>query len=348
MFSPIPLGPDDPAARFDSHALAQRLDGVLETDRAFHDLPDKFGLLVDTGAALPLAGCTADIAVRADGAGATVALAGGDRLLPLPESAVDEAVCRLLTAFLSWTKGQEEAAALRPAGSAPKRMTAMVAACGAGGVFDAAGLRGGLRRTAGPDPAAERPRPGFGPVANAAQGYFAIAAPFGCFEAGDLADLADLSRRHADGTIRVTPWKSVVLWGVSPSGAAGILDLASEKGLLAEPDDPRGRIVACVGRPRCARGHADSRADAARFSSALPRVGLLHVSGCAKGCAHPAPAAATLVAGPGGYDLVRNGRAGDAPELRNLTRGAATRALAAPNPAVSEPPVGETVGDAAG
>lgn len=353
-----PLGPDDPAARFDSHALARRLSAILETDPALRDLPGKFGLLVDAGVALPLAGCTADIMVRSGGEGATIALAGGDRLLALPESAVEEAVCCLLAAFLSWTNGQGEAAALRPAGPSSKRMKAMVAGCGAGSVFDAAGLHGELRRTAGPEPAVERPRPGFVPVADAAQGYFAIAAPFGCFEAGDLAVLAGLSQRYADGTIRVTPWKSVILWDVSPSGAVDILNLASERGLIAEPDDPRGRIVACAGRPRCAHGHADSRADAAGFAAALPRADLLHVSGCAKGCAHPAPAAATLVAGPGGYDLVRNGRAGDAPEFTNLTREAAVQVLTAPNsaapnlaasnPAVSEPPVREPVANGAG
>ena len=340
-----PLGPDDAAARFDSHALARRLSAVLETDPAFHDLPDKFGLLVDAGVALPLAGRTADIMVRADGEGLFIALAGGDCRLSLPESGVEAAVRRLLTAFLVWRKGQGSAAAP----SAPKRMRAMVAACGARAVFDAAGLNGARPVEAGPETAADRPPAGFVAVPNAAQGCFVIAAPFGSMEADHLATLAKLSRRFADGTIRVTPWKSLVLWGVSPADAAGVGAAVSDIGLVAGPDDPRSRIVACAGRPRCAGGHADTRADAAYLAAAgLAGPGLLHLSGCAKGCAHPAPAGATLVAGPGGYGLVRNGRAGDALERTGLTREAAAQALAAAFPPAGKPPAREPVRTGAG
>ncbi len=340
-----PLGPDDPAARFDSHDLAHRLSAVLETDPAFHDLPDKFGLLVDAGVALPLAGCTADIMVRAGGESLFIALAGGGDRLILPESAVEEAVRRLLTAFLAWRKGQGSAAAL----SAPKRMRAMVAACGAGGVFDAAGLNGARAADSVPEPAADRRPAGFAPAPGAARGYFAAAAPFGSMEANDLAALADLSRRFADGTIRVTPWKSLVLWGVSPADAAAVGAAVSEIGLVAGADDPRSRIVACAGRPRCAGGHADTRADAAYFAAAgLAGSGLLHLSGCAKGCAHPVPAGATLVAGPGGYGLVRNGRAGDAPECTGLTREAAVQALAAATATDRKPPARQPVRTGAG
>lgn len=344
-----PLGPDDPAARFDSHALAHRLSAVLESDPAFHALPGKFGLLVDAGVVLPLAGCTADIAIRARSDRLTVEPASGDRALRLPEEAVEDAVRRLLTAFLAWRNGAQDAAAI----SAPRRMKSMVAACGADAVFEAAGLNGVRPAESGSPRAAEPPPAGFAPVRDTVSGYFAIAAPFGSMEADGLVALAGLSRRYADGTIRVTPWKSFVLWGVSPADAADLRKAAADIGLVAGPDDPRRRIVACAGRPRCASGYADTRADAAFLAGAgLPGTGVLHLSGCAKGCAHPAPAAATLVATPGGYDLVRNGRAGDAPDLTNLTRETAAEALAAPNPvaplsAVCEIPVPETVGTAA-
>ena len=339
-----PLGPDDPAARFDSHALARRLSAMLENDPAFHALPGKFGLLVDAGVALPLAGCAADIAIRAGGDRLTVEPAGGGRALRLPEEAVEDAVRRLLTAFLAWRKGPENTAAT----SAPRRMKAMVAACGADAVFEAAGLKGPRRAESGPPRAAEPPLTGFVPVPDTAWGYFAIAAPFGSMEADGLAALAGLSRRYADGTVRVTPWKSFVLWGVSPADAFDLRKTAADIGLVAEPDDPRRRIVACAGRPRCASGHADTRADAAFLAAAgLPGTEILHLSGCAKGCAHPAAAGVALVATPGGYDLVRNGRAGDAPERTNLTRKAAAEALAAPLSAVCEIPVPETIGTAA-
>jgi precorrin-3B synthase len=46
---------------------------------------------------------------------------------------------------------------------------------------------------------------------------------------------------------------------------------------------------------------------------------LLHLSGCAKGCAHPGPAAITLVGENGRFALIRNGRPADAAVARNLT-----------------------------
>ena len=47
----------------------------------------------------------------------------------------------------------------------------------------------------------------------------------------------------------------------------------------------------------------------------------LHVSGCAKGCAHPAAAPVTLVGSDDGAGLVIDGRAGDEPEAKIATDG---------------------------
>ena len=337
-----PLGRDDPAAAFDSHDLARRLSAALEIDPAFHELPDKFGLLVDAGVTVPLTGCSADIMVRPDGDSAVVALAGGDCRLSLPVSEVEDSVCRLLAAFLSWMKGQAGSDGSRPAESPSWRMKTMVAARSAREIYDAAALEGELRPATRPCREAGRPPAGFLPVANAAQGCFAMAAPFGSLESAALADLATLARDYADGTIRVTPWKSVILWGVSPSNAATLRDAASDLDLIVEPGDPRSRIVTCAGRPRCRSAEADTRADAAFFAAAvLAGTGLLHISGCTKGCAHPAPAATTLVATPDGYDLVFDGLAGDPPERTNLAREAAAAILAQ-----AEAPIPDAIGPA--
>ena len=319
-----PLGPDDPHARFDSHRLARHLSAALENDPGLHDLPDKFGLLVDAGVALPLAGCTADIVIRSDGNGAAISLDSGDRALALPVGDVEDAVCRLLSAFLSWA-GESPTGDASPA----PRMKAMVAACGAEAVFDAAGLRGEDPPVWTANEPLRRPPPGFTPVPGSIDGCFLIGAPFGGLEAKGLADLADLARTFSDGTIRITPWKAVVLWGVSPSDALCLRDRASEAGLIVDRDDPRARIVACAGRPRCASAEADIRADAGFLISTrwVPQ-GLLHISGCAKGCAHPSPAPFTLVARAGRYDLVREGKAGDAPERTELTPQEVIRAIA--------------------
>ena len=321
-----PLGPNDPRARLDSHDLTRRLGAVLEGDPALHALPDKFGVLVDAGIALPLAGCTADIMVRSEGDGAIVALDGGDRSLPLVVGAVEDAVRRLLSAFLSWFEDRDGHDASRP-----PRMKDMVAACGADGVFRAAGLHGETRPDERPGGPAKRPLPGFVQVADGPRGCFLLGAPFGGIEAERLADLAEMARLFSDGTIRISPWKAAVLCCVSRADAPALRSRAAKAGFVVEPDDPRARIVACAGRPRCASAEADTRADAALAAAAgrMPE-GVVHVSGCAKGCAHPSPAAVVLLATPRGYDLIRNGGPVDTPERTGLTPEEAVHALASP------------------
>ena len=126
--------------------------------------------------------------------------------------------------------------------------------------------------------------------------------PFGQTTAPELAHLATLTPE-----LRTTPWRA---W-LSPVPVSGF---------PAEPTT----ILACAGAPACASATTATRADAARLQ-AMGFTGL-HVSGCAKGCASPAPAT-TLVGRNGRYDLVRHGRAGDLPSLTGLTLDQAAAAL---------------------
>ena len=73
-------------------------------------------------------------------------------------------------------------------------------------------------------------------------------------------------------------------------------------------------VAACAGAPACPQAGGPTRPLARALAAGVPRGAMLHVSGCAKGCAHPGPAAVTLVAVPGGFALTRDGAARDAPE----------------------------------
>lgn len=139
-------------------------------------------------------------------------------------------------------------------------------------------------------------------------GAFGLAPPFGQMDADLLRAAADLADRF-DTALRVTPWRAMMLGRVPR-----IADIEAP-GWIVDPADPRLLVTACVGSPGCAAAEAPARLDAARLR---PR-GPVHVSGCAKGCAHPGPAAAVLVGRDGRYDLVRNGRARDAPVMQGLT-----------------------------
>ncbi len=127
--------------------------------------------------------------------------------------------------------------------------------------------------------------------------YQGVGLRFGTFPARHLAELA------GDAPLRLTPWRAVLLQ--ASSAIAG-------PGLILAPDDPIRRIGACPGRPACASALADVRGDALRLARLFPD-GSLHISACAKGCAHPGPADVTLVATGHGYNVIRQGRASDQP-----------------------------------
>jgi precorrin-3B synthase len=89
-------------------------------------------------------------------------------------------------------------------------------------------------------------------------------------------------------------------------------------GLIMRGDDPLLRVVACTGAPACPEARVETREFAAALAPYLSTNLRLHVSGCAKGCAHPRASAMTLVGTNKGFDLIRNGSARDVPTLRGL------------------------------
>jgi precorrin-3B synthase len=136
---------------------------------------------------------------------------------------------------------------------------------------------------------------------------FALAPAFAQLDAAMLEALAESAEAHGT-SIRVTPWRALLLGRVPRSakidaGPTWIVDM----------DDPRLQVVTCIGAPGCRNGSTPTRVDAARLARALHPRQAVHLSGCSKGCAHPAPAPLTLVGRDGRYDIVHHGRAGDPP-----------------------------------
>ena len=156
---------------------------------------------------------------------------------------------------------------------------------------------------------------------------FGFGVRFGQFDAAVLERLCGSARAHGDGVLHLTPWRVVLLSGVAKAAVAALAEDAGP--LIVEPDDPRRWVSACVGSVGCPQGSVNARADALALLAAGVAVESLHVSGCAKGCAHPSPAAVTLVGRDGRYGLVRQGRAGDTPQSDGLTVADLARHLVA-------------------
>jgi precorrin-3B synthase len=170
----------------------------------------------------------------------------------------------------------------------------------------------------------DAPPLGFHPYGDGESGAVLLAPAFGQILAPQLANLAALAERHGDGRLRPTPWKSLAIAGVTRARAALVQAEAETIGLIADPADPRLGIVTCAGAPACRRGEVETHVAATalavmRGSGTGSGTPLWHLSGCAKGCAHPGPAAVTLVGEGGRFALIRHGRPGDEPAARNLT-----------------------------
>lgn len=135
-----------------------------------------------------------------------------------------------------------------------------------------------------------------------------IALPFGSLPAATLIDLARKASDLGATEIRPAPKRSLIVLGLFRTDCDILLAEAARLGFVTDPADPRLSISACPGAPSCAAGKLATRDLATEIAKAEPeffdRSFTLHISGCAKGCAHPAAAALTLVGGEDGAGLV--------------------------------------------
>ncbi|PWC90335.1 precorrin-3B synthase [Azospirillum sp. TSH100] len=330
----------DPTAAMDVRGVARTLDARLAEDTALHDLPPKFGWLVCGGGIGHLADSGTDVRFDAvDGERFLVAL-GGTLATAAPlglcrAGDVADVASALGRAFLDLRASLPEP---------PRRMVGLVAAIG----IEAIGKR--LSSLISPLPpahaqtsfaltrqadlwsaesgerikvrgthlmdvfgVADPPHPNLlprgekGSRGGEVPAFVTTAFPFGRLTAATLAALAS-----ACAEIRITPWRALLL--VAPSTDAQ--HVAHAHGAILSHTDRRLKLTACSGMGGCDVGttdtHATALAIAERAGPLLDPVRMVHVSGCAKGCAHPAIADVTLTARDGVYDVALNAKPGDA------------------------------------
>jgi precorrin-3B synthase len=140
-----------------------------------------------------------------------------------------------------------------------------------------------------------------------------IALAFGHAAAVTLEQLADAAAASGAQGVRIAPGRALIVVGLTRTSATTFTAAAERLGFITRADDPRRHVIACAGAPICASAHIAARAMAPCIAEiAAPYLDdsfKIHVSGCAKGCAHAAPAALTVVGTPAGCALVANGSA---------------------------------------
>ncbi|MFC3722087.1 precorrin-3B synthase [Neoaquamicrobium sediminum] len=129
-----------------------------------------------------------------------------------------------------------------------------------------------------------------------------IALAFGQIDASSLRTLAQAA--ESETVFRLAPGRGLLVLNMSEAEERTLVETATRLGLVTEASDPRLRIVTCAGAPACASAHLATKAIAAALAMEIPDgSGIVHLSGCAKQCANPRRAAATLIGGAQGYEI---------------------------------------------
>ncbi len=240
------------------------------------ELPSKFGYLIDIGPQRDLAGASGDLRLERGISGGLILRADG---ADLGQPVTMDTAIPALIALAQWFADH-------------------------GGISGGRGRMRGLVARLGPPPlAVEAPVPDRAvPRPGACDLGQLVAFDFGSFAAETLMALADLGC-----DMRLTPWRMLLVEGLTDPAALHALP-----GLITDPKAALLSVRACPGAPFCPQALAPTRPLARALAALVPKGQILHISGCAKGCAHPSAADLTLVAGPDGFTL---GRACAAPDV---------------------------------
>ena len=328
---PSPLAGLDPSAAIDGRALASALEARLTSDPSIFALPGKFGFVVDEGGRLALDDVAVDVRLTGlatpDGPRVLLAVAvKPGHYQPIAVVGVDEAPERAADLARAVVKLRAEIP------EAPRRMHEIVGLTGLAALFHAAGFGEVMAEVERLVPRRAGGTAILGDHTHEPGGFIGLGAPFGRFTADQLALIGELAGERGGGEIRLTPWRAVLIPGVNPEKLPRIRPWIAAGRFVFSPDDPRLAVVTCAGSTGCRNATLDTREHAAELASIARRLGssgtTLHVSGCEKGCAHPGAMPYTLTARDGRYDLVRAGRAWDAPAITGLSLVEAAAALA--------------------
>ncbi|HEY3598557.1 MAG TPA: precorrin-3B synthase [Paraburkholderia sp.] len=315
-----PTAGRDLQALIDTTDLASQILTLLQTETRFAALSPKFALLLDGGERLAMLEHPHDIWLAAmptgDGPQFAFGLAGcppvalqhASALAAVLPSQVPTLIGALLHTFLDC------------AAPDAKRMRDLLAVHPAQAVLQHVEARVDFPLLRGPQIAAWRRPPAdaarcFGAHPQRVAGTWHVGGrpPLGRIDAPMLRDLASLARDAGNGTLRITPWQSVLFPDIATEAVPSVLARLSASGLACERTQPSARLIACVGSAGCAKGFADTQSDARQLAARLPAAAEVHLSGCERSCAAARRVPFTLLAvAPGRYDLYQRADAAEA------------------------------------
>lgn len=146
---------------------------------------------------------------------------------------------------------------------------------------------------------------------------YGIGLAFGHADAAALEQLADAAGAAGALGVRTGAGRALMVIGLAQRTAPSFAAVAEQLGFIIHANDPRRHVFACAGAPICSSAHVAARAIAPHIAAGaapfLDTAFEIHISGCAKGCAHAGIAALTVVGSPNGCALIADGSARDIP-----------------------------------
>lgn len=149
-------------------------------------------------------------------------------------------------------------------------------------------------------------------------GFFAVglAPAFGQISAVSLASLFQQATVLGVANVRPGPSHSLIFCG-READCEALLACAATAGFVTMARDPRSAIAVCPGAPACGSAfmptHTLADHAATECAALLDGSFTLHLSGCAKGCAHPSPALLAFHGSAEGLAFGLSARVGDPP-----------------------------------
>ena len=304
-----PLAGLDAQDIIDAGALAADLRGALAQRSLTPELSAKVSVAIDGGGAIDLDGVAADVRLRAQAVNGVAALdvsVGGDRQR---------------AAHLGCVAGQDGVAVtirLLEVLAQRGRVRAREVLAAEGIAAFRSAVEDLLVTVVGRRDSGHRRKEPLG-LHGLRDGTFAygVGLAFGHADATSLRRLSETAAAASASGMRAAPGRMLIIIGLTQQTSSPFAAAAEALGFIVRSDDPRRHVVACAGAPICASADIAARAIAPQIAAAVaPHLDgsfKIHISGCAKGCAHPAPAALTVVGTSSGCALVANGSTRDVP-----------------------------------
>jgi precorrin-3B synthase len=300
-----PLSGIDPIEVADATPVAAALRAAI-TDAAFALAP-KLAIVVDGGGLLNLSDMVADIRLDAvaisDGVTWRLSVGGNrETAKPVASLSPDDVIDGAMIAV---------------------KALAAIGPTARGRDLDAAALAALLGSVSLAAPVVSSMHP-LGAHHIGAEILLGIAPAYGQVHADRLAALAEGLAAIGATEYRLAPHRALLVRGLTAATLAAAQDCAGRHGFWSTQDAPGRAISICAGAAGCASAtfdtHAAADAVVADAGALLDGSVDVHISGCPKGCAHPAAAAITLCGTVAGVGLVLDGRASDGP-LASLPAG---------------------------